>query len=60
MTAQRDVRDLTTAALVDVAEAAEAFVATTSYFRQVKASRPEFEKLAVALMQLRHARGRSL
>jgi hypothetical protein len=35
-----------------VAEAARGFVGTTSWFRQNKASRDEFEKLAVALIAL--------
>jgi hypothetical protein len=38
--------------LLDIAEAADAFVETTSYFRQLKASRPEFEALALALIGL--------
>jgi len=39
--------------LIAVAEAAKAFVATTSYYSQVKASRPEFEALALSLLRLR-------
>jgi hypothetical protein len=38
--------------LLQVAEAARAFVATTSVFRQPKDSRPEFEALARALIDL--------
>lgn len=41
--------------LVDIAEAAAEFVGTTSYFRQTKLSRDSFEKLAVALIELRRA-----
>jgi hypothetical protein len=36
-------------ALLAIARAAEAFVATTSYFRQPKDAQPEFEALVVAL-----------
>lgn len=45
--------------LVNVAEAAMAYVATTSYFRQPKESRSEFEDLAVALFALRQIGGKA-
>jgi hypothetical protein len=38
-----------------VIEAARAFVASTSYFRQRKESRESFERLAFALLDLRKA-----
>ena len=38
-----------------VVQAAKEFVASTSYFRQRKESRPEFERLAFAILDLRKA-----
>jgi hypothetical protein len=40
-------------ALVAVSDAAEAFIATTSVFRQPKSSRPEFEALVWAVWAMR-------
>lgn len=37
----------------EIVEAAREFVATTSYYRQRKESRAEFERLAYALLALR-------
>jgi hypothetical protein len=42
-------------ALLEVAEAAKAFVSTTSYFRQPRSSRAEFEALAIALIKAESA-----
>lgn len=39
-------------ALVELADAARSFVATTSYYRQRKESRPEFEEFTLALERL--------
>lgn len=41
--------------LLEVAEAAKAFVSTTSVFRQPRSSRLEFEALAVALIKAESA-----
>ncbi len=41
-----------TALYVDLADAVRDFVATTSSFRQPHSSRPEFERLAIAIAQI--------
>ena len=44
----------------EIVQAAREFVSTTSFYRQRKESRPEFERLAFALLALRDAEAKNM